>query len=137
MSAVANIVINDGQGTPVAHIFAPSRQSGDLFSWTDRSAGVVAGFKTISVMTRFASAGNAGQKVTLKIVDPRLAQTSPSSGSGVQPNPIAAYNTLATIEFLLPHAADSQARKDIYAYAKNLLATAFVKAMVEDLDAPF
>lgn len=137
MAAVADIVISDAQATPVAHTFTPARQSGDIFTWTDRVAGVVAGFRVISIGTRFATIANSGQKVTIKIVDPRLAQTSPSSGSGVQPNPVAAYSTMATIEFLLPPAADLQARKDILAYVKNLLANSQVTAMIQDLSAPY
>lgn len=137
MSAVNNIVIKDGAATPADHTFAPSRQSGDMFVWTDRAAGVAAGFNTISVLTRYGASSNAGQRVTMKVVAPTLAVTSPSSGSGVQPNPTAAYQTLFSCEFLLPNATDLAARKNIYAFAKNLLATAFVQGMIENLDAPY
>lgn len=137
MAAVANIVINDGQATPVAHTFMPSRQSGDLFVWNDRSAGVVAGFNAISVLTRYGSQSNAGQRVTMKVTVPTLAVTAPSSGTGVQPNPVAAYTTLATIEFLIPNAASAAARSDILAYVKNLMATPFVSNMITNLDAPY
>lgn len=137
MSAVANIVINDGAATPVSHTFAPSRQSGDLFVWTDRSAGVAAGFNQISVLTRYGAANNAGQRVTMKVYAPTLAVTAPSSGTGVQPNPTQAYQALATIEFLLPNASDAASRANIYAYVKNLVATSFVQGMITNLDAPF
>lgn len=137
MSAVAPIVINDGAATPVAHTFNPARQSGDMFEWADRSNGVAAGFNKISVLTRFGSTSNAGQRITLKVTAPTLAVTAPASGSGVQPNPVAAYVCLATIEFLLPNAAGASARADILAYVKNLMGTAFVANMVQNLDAPY
>lgn len=137
MSAVANIVINDGAATPVSHTFAPARQSGDLFEWADRSAGIAAGFNKISVLTRYGQQSNAGQRITMKVVAPTLAVTAPASGTGIQPNPVAAYTSLCTIEFLIPNAADAAARANIYAYAKNLLATAFVGNMVQLLDAPY
>lgn len=137
MSAVANIVINDGAATPVSHTFAPARQSGDLFEWADRAAGVAAGFNKISVLTRYGQATNAGQRVTLKVTVPTLAVSAPSSGTGIQPNPTPAYTSLCTIEFLLPNAADAAARANIYAFAKNLLATTFVANMVQNLDAPY
>lgn len=136
MPQVSDIVLPDGQATPANHTFKPTRQSGDMFVFADQSADVAAGFKTISVMTRFESAGNAGRKITMKVIDPTLAVTAPSSGTGVQPNPVAAYQTLATVEFLLPQSAKLQNRKDILAYVKNLLGTAFVSSMVQDLDAP-
>lgn len=137
MAAVAPIVINDGASTPVSHTFSPSRQSGDLFAFTDRAPGVAAGFNVISVVTRYGSSSNAGQRVTLKITLPTLAVTSPQSGTGVQPNPVAAYTSLATLEFLIPNAADAAARANLIAFAKNLLATAFVTGMITNLDAPY
>lgn len=136
MPQVANIVIKDGQATPVDHTFKPTRQSGDMFVFSDQSSDVAAGFKTISVMTRFESNGNAGRKITMKVIDPTLAVTAPASGTGVQPNPVSAYQTMATIEFLLPQAAKIANRKDLLAYVKNLVSHAFVASMVEDLDAP-
>lgn len=137
MSAISNIVINDAQSTPAAHTFSPARQSGDLVEWHDRSAGYVAGFKKLSMLTRFASAQNAGQRITIKVMDPTLAVTAPASGTGVQPNPVAAYTTLASVEFLLPTASSLQNRKDILAYVKNLLSNSQVVAAVENLDAPY
>lgn len=135
MAAIVPIVINDS--VPAAHTFSPARQSGDLVEWHDRVAGVVAGFNKISCSTRFAATRNAGQKITLKVMCPTLAVTAPTSGSGIQPNPVAAYTTWATVEFLLPEAAGLLQRKDILAYVKNLLANAQVTAMVENLDAPY
>lgn len=137
MAAIASISINDGQTPPVAHAFSPARHSGDLVEWHDRSAGVVAGFKKISVSTRFAGKDNAGQRIRIKIQDPTLAVTAPASGTGVQPNPVAAYETLATLEFLLPTPAGVQQRKDVLAYVKNLLSNSQIVAMVENLDAPY
>lgn len=137
MAAVAPIVINDGAATPVAHTFNPSRQSGDLFEFTDRVSGVAAGFNKISVLTRYGAASNAGQRVTMKVTVPTLAVTAPSSGTGVQPNPTAAYTGLATIEFLIPNASDAVARANLLAYVKNLMATSFVANMIQNLDAPY
>jgi len=137
MASVAPIVINDGQATPVAHTFSPARQSGDLYEWHDRSALVAAGFKKISVFTRFGTVSNAGQRITIKVMDPTLAVTAPSSGTGIQPNPVQAYSTLCTLDFLLPNAANQQARKDVLAYVKNLLSNSQIVAAIENLDAPY
>lgn len=137
MAAVAPIVINDGAATPVSHTFNPARQSGDLFEWADRAIGVAAGFNKISVLTRYGQPSNAGQRITLKVSAPTLAVTAPASGTGIQPNPVAAYTSLATIEFMIPNAADSAARANILAFVKNLMATAFVANMINNLDAPY
>lgn len=131
MALFADIVINDGQGTPAAHTFAKAVRDGDLVEWHDRSAGVLAGFKKISLRVRPASNLQGMYKVTIKVMDPKLAVTAPASGSGVQPNPTQAYFTTATHEFLIPAASDAQARKDILAYAKNLLSNSQISEAVE------
>jgi hypothetical protein len=137
MSAVSNVVINDGATTPVAHTFNPARVSPELVTYQDRSAAVVAGYNVLTIGTRYASNGNSGQKVTLKIVAPTLAVTAPTTGTGIQPNPVAAYSCLATVEFVLPSASTLQNRKDILAFVKNLMAQTVVSQAVQDLDPPF
>lgn len=137
MSAVGNIVINDGATTPVSHTFAVARVAPELVTYQDRSAAVVAGFNVITIGTRYANGNNSGQKVTLKIVAPTLAVTAPTTGTGIQPNPVAAYSHLATVEFLLPAAGTTQNRKDLLAFVKNLLAAQVVTDAVQDLNPPF
>jgi len=105
--------------------------------YQDRSAAVVAGYNVLTIGTRYASAQNSGQKVTLKIVAPTLAVTAPTTGTGIQPNPVAAYNCLATVEFVLPAASSLQNRKDILAFVKNLMSASVVSDAVQDLNPPY
>lgn len=137
MSAVSNIVANDGATTPVAHTFNPARVAPELVTYQDRSAGVVVGFNTLTIGTRYASGGNNGQKVTMKLVLPTLAVSAPTTGTGIQPNPTAAYTCLASVEFVLPSACSTQNRKDLLALLKNVLAATVVQQAVENLDPPF
>lgn len=136
MPQAVDITLKDGAAAPVDHVFKPTRQSGDLFEFVDQSADVVAGFKKLTFSTRFESVKNQGRRVIIKITDPTLAVTSPASGTGVQPNPTAAYTPWFQGEFLIPQAANKAARANIYAFAKNALAHAFVQAQIVDLDAP-
>lgn len=137
MSAVANVVINDGQATPVAHTFQPARVAPELVMYQDRSPAVAVGFNILTVGTRYASNQNNGQKVTLKIVAPTLAVTAPTTGTGIQPNPTVAYTCLCSMEFVLPSVSTLQNRKDILAFAKNLLASTVVQDAVQDLNPPY
>lgn len=137
MASIASFALADGQTTPATRTFALSLKNGELVEWTDRSQGMQVGFRKISIRYRPGTTRNRGTKITLKIQDPRLAVTAPASGSGIQPNPVAAYSTLFEGSFFLDAATDAQARKDIYAFAKNLLANADVKAMVEGPEGPF
>ena len=64
MAAVANIVINDGQATPVAHTFEPTRVSPNLVSYHDKVSGVFAGYPSISLGNRVPNKQNANYKAS-------------------------------------------------------------------------
>lgn len=136
MAAFAPIVIKDGASTPTDHTFGVTSRNANLVQWDDRSAGVVAGFKPITLSYRPSTSRNGNARILIKIQDPRLAVTAPSGGSGIQPNPIEAYHTLAKVEFIIPPAADEAARKDILAYVKNLLGNQQVVDTVTALNPP-
>lgn len=136
MATFSPIVLKDGASTPVNHTFGVTSRNGSLLSWDDRAQGVVAGFKNLTLSFRAAAAGNGNTRILIKLQDPRLAVTSPSGGTGIQPNPVAAYFTLAKVEFIIPGAADEQARKDILAYMADLLTKDPVKDTVINLAPP-
>jgi hypothetical protein len=137
MSSVSNIVIADGATTPVNHTFAPSRVAPELVSYQDRSAGVVAGFNILTIGTRFATKQNGAQKVTVRLTLPTLAVTAPTTTTGIQPAPVAAYECFFAGEFVLPSGSTTQNRKDLLALVKNLMAASVLDDAVVDLDPPF
>lgn len=137
MAQVTSIVINDGATTPVAHTFAPSRVAADLVSYQDRSAGIVAGFNILTIGTRFADKKNGAQKVTVRLALPTLAVTAPTTTTGIQPVPVAAYECFASIEFVLPSPSSVQNRKDLLALVKNLMANGAIDNAVVNLDPPY
>lgn len=143
MPALANIVINDGATTPVAHTFTPSGPDKNGVNWLfDRSGGIAIGFPAISIDLREPLPARNGQeslaarvyKATVKIVFPTLEVTSASTGTGIQPAPTKAYDTVVRMEFTLPERSTLQNRKDILAFAKNALAHATVASLVQDLE---
>ena len=137
MAQVTSIVINDGATTPVAHTFAPSRVAADLVSYQDRSAGIVAGFNILTIGTRFADKKNGAQKVTVRLALPTLAVTAPTTTTGIQTVPVAAYECFASIEFVLPSPSSVQNRKDLLALVKNLMANGAIDNAVVNLDPPY
>lgn len=136
MAAIANIVINDGKTTPVAHTFAPvtSSDPNGVAVWTDRATGVAVGFPILSLKLRAPSKGSRNYKLTSKVKLPVLNVTSPSTGSGIQPLPSVAYNIEANIEFLMPEASLLADRKDFFAFVKNYLSNAVWTAAVENYE---
>lgn len=135
MATFANIVIKDGQATPVDHTFTVAYRRDNELGWADRSAGVLAGFRTASLLTRPATSNNSGTRVSLKVKDPRLA-TVGVGGNGVTPTAVKSYEAIGEISFMLPAGSDRQARLDIIAYLRNILSNAQVIDAVVDLAPP-
>lgn len=143
MTAFANVVLYDGQITPVAHTFS-KKKVGDgsdansiLAMWEDRVSGVQVGFTKISQQLRFpgtTKGASRSTKVSVKIAAPIMEVVSNSTVSGIAPAPTIAYQNLATIEVVLPERSSLASRADIYAFLKNFVNTNEFKNAVVDLD---
>lgn len=130
MAAIANIVINDGQGTPAAHTFSPTDATTALAAWHERVSGIDIGFPGITTSLKKQGTVN---RFTVKVAVPTLEVISGSDG-GYTPSPRVAYVTQANLEFLLPVRSTLQERKNIEAYVKNLLSNSFITAAIENLE---
>jgi hypothetical protein len=142
MASRANISLNDGQATPVAHTFSPNSGDGNVpgvsvISYEDRSSGISVGFPTVSIATRKPSKTLRNTKLTLTVKVPTLEVVSNSTVSGIAPAPTVAYDVVAKVDFVLPERSALAARKDLLAYVRNLLANAVVTSAVQDLEAPW
>lgn len=139
MPAIGNIVINDGATTPVAHTYAPVTTDGNLAKLADRSGGIPVGFFTLDISMRPPSPKSIEKmyKATFKIRTPVLEQTSPSTATGIQPAPTVGYTPLCELSFWLPERSSLQNRKDLRAFAKNLMNDAVVTALVENLESVY
>lgn len=127
MSAIANVVINDGQSTPVAHTFAPvTIDAAGVAKWADRSGGISVGFPTLSYSLKNPTGQSKSYKLTAKVTLPILEQTSPSTSTGIQPAPTVAYNLIGNVELVLPERSTLADRKNLIAYVRNYLANATV-----------
>lgn len=142
MAARANIVLADGQATPVSHTFGPNSGDGNVpgasvISYEDRSGGIKVGYPVIQITTRPPTRQNRNHKVTLLVKRPVLENVTNSTVSGIAPAPTVSYDVTAKIEFVLPERSTLDVRKDALAYAKNLLANAVVTSAVQDLESPW
>lgn len=134
MPAIANIFLQDSEATPVTHTFVPNNgQAKDEPSLSyNKDSGIYAGFEKLTTLVR-RSATNKATKVSIQLVLPTLAQTSPSTGSGIQPQPTVAYNRLCRLEFTFPDSCTLQERKNMRAMITTALSQAAIKAAIEDL----
>lgn len=143
MPARANIVVNDGKATPVAHTFNPA-EDGELDIFEDKAGGIAIGFPLITVRFRRPAGPQSGQasdakgrvyRIQLNSSWPVLEVTSPSTGTGIQPAPTIAYTLRCNQEWVLPERSTQADRKDLRAIVYNTLNNADIKKVLEDLEA--
>jgi len=144
MSAVANIVLNDAQATPVAHTFIPLGPDKNGAWWfEDQSAANSIGYYRISMQLSRAALASQGQssqervnRVKIGIHIPVL-ETTGTADNGLLPPPTVAFVPRCNIEFIMNERSTLQNRKDLRKFAQNLLADAQVLGMVESLQNVF
>lgn len=126
MPQAANLVINDGQTTPVATTFAVEQATPTLSSFADRQAGIAAGFRRLKLSNQFATGKQTVNRSRLTIECPVLSTVNGAS--------IVAYICRASLEFIFPDVATDADRKNTFAFVKNALANANVTSTLRDLD---
>lgn len=137
MPAFSSITLNDGAGTPVAHVFGPDTRELDRTSFADRSGGISVGYPTVQFQTSVPSKASRLYKVRAKIVMPVLEVVNSSTYSGITPAPTKAYDMTAEVVFYAPERSTLQNRKDIRAFMKNLLSDAVITTLVETQESAF
>jgi len=137
MADQANIVINDGAGTPASRTFSPKgviaidpKQT--KATWRE-NAGLFLGQPTIE---EYHSAPNANGIEKFKWVFklPTL-QTVGTDDAGITPPAGVAYTTMGVMEFHLPTQATDLELSHIRAFVENFAATSQFESAVETRDA--
>lgn len=134
MGIRGTIVLTDAAATPVNHSYFPVKSDGDKLSWIDRTQAIAVGQNRLSLVQRLASKNAETNKLSWRLETPVLAQTSPSTGTGIQPAPTVAYTNLVSLEFVLHQRATLQERKDLLAQVRDLIDEAINTTLVQDLD---
>lgn len=140
MASVTNVVLMDGQPTPVAHTFNPSRTSSDFAQYENRSIGIYIGYEklTLSLSRPKGTAGSNARnlKANVRIETPVL-ETLGSAQSGFVPPATIAYRLVADVTFTLSERSTSQQRKDLRRLMGEAMSHASVIAMLEQFEMPY
>jgi hypothetical protein len=142
MAQIANIVLNDAAGTPVAHTFSPARQgffSGqDVAEYEDRAAntGIPVGFYKLSLSVSRPNRDRKSYRINVKLSTPVMETISNSTATGILPAPTVAYTPLIQMDVVIPDRTSLQARKDLRKMFYEALNATAVKAAIEDLEFP-
>lgn len=145
MPAIANVVLANGESTPVNHTFVPLGQDVKTGIWwfEDQSPRVAVnsslGYPRMGVRTKREMEAAPGQsaknyvtRVEVTFAIPMLESLGTSS-SGFTPAPQVAYVDRVKTEFILSSRDALADRKDVLAYAKNSLANANIVDLVHNL----
>ncbi|UUW21283.1 MAG: hypothetical protein [Sanya fiers-like virus 15] len=132
MSAIANVILADGQSTPANHTFVPvNPQQGTVpAKWNEKTASTLQGYLPLTLRVTKMSQDT---RVTARLEVPILASI-PSNCCDPTNVPKVAYTVLGEVTFRLPDVATLQDRKNILAYIKNFLATSVAVNAVENLE---
>lgn len=135
MAQRANITLTDAASTPVNHVFKPSQEKGGVLYWKDTTVtSVDLGRNSLSLLQKVPGAQSRVYKDSWKLVCPTLEQTSPSTSTGIQPQPTLAYENIFSMDLVFNERATLQERKDILTLARDLIDEAIVTAQAEDLE---
>jgi hypothetical protein len=140
MSAVTSIVLNDAQGTPVAHTFVPlGPDQNGVWWWEDQTGTASIAYNRISMQLVRPAPAAAGVDSTKRVNRVKIGIHTPKvealgvADNGYTPSPTIAYTPRFTAEFIMSERALLQDRKDLRKYADFLMAEAQLTAMVEQL----
>lgn len=139
MAAIASISINDGQATPVAHVFTPVQTMEPVTYANNASSSVpVVGQEQILLSLKNAARTSEAvnrAKVTLRI--PVLEVPEGGASSGYTAPPKVAFVITANVEMILPNRSTAAQRKDARVLVSNLLTNAQVVDLIDQLVRPF
>lgn len=136
MPQISDIVLYDGQATPVAQTFNPTSVEKDLVTLHEKSDpegfGMITGFPSLSISRRLPTAANTNYKVMVKVKLPIVEVPTGTNSAGFQsPSKVVATCT-ANLEFIIPGIALDASKADLYAFVQNALANADIEDIVKN-----
>lgn len=133
MPTFQRIALPNGLATPVVHNFDPANNETDgqkrVLSYEDRISGSPVAFGKLAINV---NSGSPVRTVRIAFRVPTLETVSGAAPSGYQPAPREAFYESVVLEFKTHQRGTDAGRKDLVAYAKNILANADVVAVIVD-----
>lgn len=133
MAQIAALSLMNGASTPVSKTFNPKEASATLALWADNSGGIVAGSPTVSLIHSQEGKIRTKVRVTLPIME----VSSGGTIDGYQPRPKVAYNLTFSGELVADRVSSIDARKDLLAFAKDLMTKSVVSQAFIDNERPW
>lgn len=130
MTAFTDLIINDGQSTPVARTFKAKALIDGMWNWWYEVAGSAAlGYPSIKSKTTFSRNPNGGTRHEFQLRIPVLDVSTPAS-------PKVGHFHQCVITITTADRGTAAERSDLLAYVKNFLASSRASEIVVGLDPP-
>lgn len=126
MPALGNIVLKDGQSTPVDHTFTPVTTNGALAELANRTASSPRGFENLRIEMLKPAGGATAYKLRVGFNDPVEANVD-----GVV---TVVRNNSAEIKLNFSADSTAQERLDTLAMMASLLGHATIKLMAQNVE---
>jgi hypothetical protein len=101
-----------------------------VYRWVDRAIdatwnplGVALLYPVVTLSVRRPSKASRIYRITAKLYLPTGDVTSPSTATGIQPQPSIAYACQCVMEFMVPERSSAVERARLFSYARSLMAT--------------
>lgn len=137
MAQITSISINDGQTTPVAHVFNPVQSVPPMFRRNGVSGQAVIAQERLLIKTLLANTTKGVNKVQLEMVIPVVEVPAGGAATGYVAPPAVAHEQRVKIEFFLHQRSEKLGRKDLRIMAANLLLNSLVASAIDDLEQPY
>lgn len=94
-----------------------------IAEYVDRSDGIMVGYPRMTCQIRKPTKVSRVYKVSYKLFLPRLATTSTSTNTGIEPAPTKAYELQVHLDFLLPERSTLLERQKLFYMLQSLFAS--------------
>lgn len=126
MPAIADIIVNDAETTPVAHTFAPVTTNGGVAKLANRTATTPNGFETLSVEMAAPGGGRTAYLHRVGLNDPVEAV--------VDGQTVVVRNSSFEGKLNFSPLSTAQERKNLLKMISNLYAHATIVTMADKLE---
>lgn len=128
MPAITALTINDGQASPVAHVFDPVTTTGKVAKWVNRAGAFIGAYETLVFEVREPTTKGAAYRVIGSLTRPITALVN-----GVT---IVVRTNKTNFDINFSQESTLAERKDDAAMIANLMANSAIKSAIQNVE-PF
>jgi len=137
MAQIASIAINDGQSTPVSHVYNPILSVPPTYRRNGVSGIAAITQERLLLQSVLAKTVNGVNKVQMELVIPVSEIPTGGTGAGYTAPPAIAHEMRVKVEFFFHQRSVKDGRKDLRVLLSNLLLNAQVVSLIDDLEQPY